>query len=61
MLLEMQNEIKQFQLILIPNEVFKNKNSIELLVHLFNPFSPSVLYKGRQLLLPSSYTECHYF
>ena len=27
----------------------------------FNPFSPSVLYKGRQLLLPSFYTESHYF
>ena len=27
----------------------------------FDPFSPSVLYKGRQLLLPSFYTESHYF
>ena len=26
-----------------------------------NPFSPSVLYKGRQLLLPFFYTESHYF
>ena len=26
-----------------------------------NPFSPSVLLKGRQLLLSSVYTESHYF
>ena len=26
-----------------------------------NPFSPRVLYKGRQLLLPFFYTESHYF
>ena len=37
------------------------KFEVESVENFLNPFSPSVLYKGRQLLLPSFYTESHYF
>ena len=43
------------------NNKYSNISTTKYSTIEFNPFSPSVFYKGRQFLLPFFYTESHYF